>query len=162
MKFIFLLLNYPLSSLASVFLRVTLAGIIFPHGAQKVLGLWGGYGFDSTLGMMTHTMGIPWGLAILAILTEFLSPFFLLLGLGTRLAAVALAILMLVITKINAPNGFFMNWFGHQKGEGMEFSLLFLGTALALLFLGPGKWSLDAFFAHTPKEDDKHVSEEEV
>jgi putative oxidoreductase len=44
---------------------------------------------------------------------------------------------------LHLPNGFFMNWMGTQKGEGIEFHLLALATAAALLLRGAGAFSLD-------------------
>lgn len=144
MKLLSNILNGSAPNVGSLILRVTLAGIIFPHGAQKVLGLWGGAGLDGTYTYMTTGMGIPGILVACAIATEFLAPFFLLAGFLTRFAAFALSILMIVITQTNCANGFFMNWMGNQKGEGMEYSLLYLGAAIALLFFGAGKYSVDA------------------
>lgn len=132
-----------ITDLGKLLLRVTLAVTIFPHGAQKVLGWFGGGGFSATYKGFTEGMGI-WGpLAVIAILTEFLSPFFLLAGVLTRLNALALAILMSVALSVSTGNGFFMNWGGNQAGEGIEFHLLFIGAALALMLLGGGRISLD-------------------
>jgi len=48
---------------------------------------------------------------------------------------------------VHLPNGFFMNWFGKQAGEGYEYHLLVIGIALALLISGAGKWSVDKVIA---------------
>src|SRR4051794_15657894 len=97
-------------------LRVILGFIFFAHGAQKVLGWFGGPGFDATMKGFT-TMGIPAALAVLAIAAEFLGGIGLMLGLFTRIAAFAIAIDMVVaVALVHAPNGLFMNWTGHQKG----------------------------------------------
>ncbi|MBS0661306.1 MAG: DoxX family protein [Verrucomicrobia bacterium] len=133
---------------AGLILRLTLAVVMFPHGAQKLLGWFGGYGFAGTMGFFTGTMGIPWLLAAAVIVGEFFAPLFLVLGLATRPAALLLGTIMTVaLFQVQVQHGFFMNWFGNQKGEGIEFTLLFLGIALTLLFTGGGKWSLDRQFA---------------
>lgn len=125
-------------------LRLTLATVMFPHGAQKLLGLFGGYGFNGTMGFFTETMGIPWLLSFGVIAIEFFAPVLLLLGLGTRVAALGLAVVMTTaMFLVHAPFGFFMNWFGTQKGEGIEYFLLAIGISLALLVSGAGRWSLD-------------------
>ena len=130
-------------------LRFTLALVFFPHGAQKVLGWFGGYGFTGTMGYFTGTMGLPYAVALLPVLTEFLAPFALVAGLGTRIAALAVGFEMLVaIATVHAANGFFMNWFGAQKGEGYEYHLLVIGIALALIVQGAGRWSVDQAIAN--------------
>ncbi len=124
-------------------LRLTLAAVLFPHGAQKVLGWFGGYGIDGTLGYMA-SLGIPTALAVVAIATEFLAPFALLLGLGTRFAALGVVGIMVgAISTVHLANGFFMNWAGTAPGEGFEYHLLVIGMALALLVSGAGRWSVD-------------------
>lgn len=135
------------SDLAALLLRFTLAVVMFPHGAQKLLGWFGGYGFAGTVGFFTGTMGIPWILAVGVVLTEFFAPLLLVIGLFTRPAAIALGTVMTVaMITVSAQFGFFMNWSGNQKGEGIEFALLYIGGALALLVLGGGRWALDRLF----------------
>lgn len=129
---------------APVILRITLAAAIFPHGAQKLLGSFGGYGFAGTMGFFTGTMGLPWLLALGTILVEFFAPLLLVIGLGTRLAAFALGTVMTsAMFLVHIQNGFFMNWFGTQKGEGVEYFLLAIGLALGLVVAGGGRWSID-------------------
>lgn len=129
-------------------LRVTLALVIFPHGAQKLLGWYGGFGFDGTMGFFTEKMGVPWLIAFLVILGESLGSMALALGLFTRFSAASLAVIMSgAIAMVHWPNGFFMNWSGQQSGEGFEYHLLVIGMALALVVNGGGKWSLDRFIA---------------
>lgn len=135
---------YTDASPTGAILRLTLAVVMFPHGAQKLLGWFGGYGFTGTMGFFTGQMGIPWLLAAAVILIEFFAPLFLLLGAFTRPAAAALGVVMATaMALVQWPHGFFMNWFGNQKGEGIEFTLLFLGIALALVVSGAGRWSVD-------------------
>lgn len=112
-------------------LRLTLGVIFFAHGAQKTLGLFGGYGFSGTMGFFTNVMHIPAPLAFAAIMAEFLGGIALVLGLASRLAALSIAVTMLVaIVMVNARYGLFMNWFGTQKGEGIEYHLLAIAVAL--------------------------------
>jgi putative oxidoreductase len=130
-------------------LRLTLAVVMFPHGAQKVLGWFGGYGFRATMAYFTKA-GFPPALAFLAVMAEFLGPLGLAIGLLTRVAAFSIAVVMLVaILTVHRQHGFFMNWFGAQEGEGVEYHLLALGLALALIVNGAGAWSIDALIARS-------------
>jgi putative oxidoreductase len=135
-------------SLAPLFLRLALGVMMFPHGAQKLLGWFGGYGFTGSMGYFTGTVGTPWLVGLLVILGEFFGSLLLLAGAGTRFAAASLAVIMLGAAWQLRGNGFFMNWFGNQKGEGIELFILAIGLALALVVTGGGKWSVDALFAH--------------
>lgn len=128
---------------AGLILRLTLAAVIFPHGAQKVLGSFGGHGFKGTMKYFTDS-GIPAVLAFLVIAAEFLGPIGLVVGLLTRIAAFGIGCVMLVaIITVHWPHGLFMNWYGNQKGEGFEYHLLALGIAITLIIVGGGAWSLD-------------------
>jgi len=129
---------------AGLILRLTLGFVMFPHGAQKLLGWFGGFGFDGTMGFFTQKMGLPWLIALLIIIGESFGSLALLAGLLTRFTAASLAVIMFgAITLVHFPHGFFMNWFGQQKGEGFEYHLLVIGIAAALLVTGGGKWSID-------------------
>ncbi|MEO8616501.1 MAG: DoxX family protein [Luteolibacter sp.] len=124
--------------------RIVLAGVMIPHGAQKLFGWFGGYGFTGTMNFFTGTMHIPWMFALAAILAESVGAIALLAGLGTRLAAAAIATNMVVaVLTSHLGNGFFMNWFGNQKGEGFEYHLIAIGLALVLMIQGGGRWSAD-------------------
>ena len=134
--------------LAGFILRVTLGLVIFPHGAQKLLGWFGGFGFDGTMGSFTQKMGLPWIIAFLIIIGESFGSLALLAGFLTRFTAASLAVIMLgAITMVHLPHGFFMNWFGQQQGEGFEYHLLVIGIAAALLITGGGRWSVDRVVA---------------
>lgn len=126
-------------------LRVAFAGVMWPHGTQHALGWFGGYGFSGTYGWMTTTLGIPAPLAALAIVTELVAPALLLVGLGGRLAAAGLGAVLAVAATTHAANGFFMNWFGSQAGEGFEYHLLGVAIALALVVRGSGALSVDRY-----------------
>lgn len=139
------------NSYAPLFLRLALGIMIFPHGAQKLLGSFGGYGYSGTMQFLTGSLNIPWILALLAILIEFFGGLALILGVLTRFAAFLVTLeLMVAALKIHVANGFFMNWSGQQKGEGIEFFILVLGIGLALIVKGGGALSLDRAFC---KED---------
>ena len=128
-------------------LRVALAVVIFPHGAQKLLGWWGGFGFEGTIGYFS-SLGIPAIFGLLAILAEFFGAIGLLLGLLGRVAAVgAGAVMLTAAVMVHLPNGFFMNWFGNQQGEGMEYSVLGVAIAAAVAVKGSGALSLDRVLA---------------
>jgi putative oxidoreductase len=123
--------------------RLVLGIVFFAHGAQKMLGWFGGYGFSRTMGFFTHN-GIPAPLAFLAICAEFFGGLGLIVGLLSRIAAFGIAVNMVVaIATVHVHNGFFMNWFGHQKGEGYEYHLLALGLLLLVMVKGAGAASLD-------------------
>src|SRR5215468_1594115 len=126
------------SDVVGLILRLTLALVIFPHGAQKVLGWFGGHGFKGTMKFFADS-GTPAVFALLAIAAEFLGPVGLAVGLLTRVAAFGIACVMLVaIVTVHWPHGFFMNWNGNQKGEGFEYHLLVLGIATTLIIVGAG------------------------
>ncbi|MGD0469637.1 MAG: DoxX family protein [Terriglobales bacterium] len=124
-------------------LRVVLGVVFFAHGAQKMLGWFGGYGFHRTMGAFTH-MGMPAAVAFLIICTEFFGGLGLIVGLFTRIASLGICGLMIgAIFMVHLQNGFFMNWMGAAKGEGIEYHLLVLAMAAALLLRGAGAFSLD-------------------
>lgn len=135
-------------SWAGLILRLTLGLVMFPHGAQKLLGWYGGFGFSGTMGFFTETMHLPWLIAFLVIIGESFGSVALLLGLLTRFTAASLAVIMVgAIVTTHLPHGFFMNWFGKQAGEGFEYHLLVIGVGLGLLITGAGKWSVDRLIA---------------
>jgi putative oxidoreductase len=135
------------NTISTLLLRLTLGAVFFPHGAQKALGWFGGHGFAGTMGFLTGTLQIPALFAFLAIAAEFAGAIGLIVGLGTRVAALGIASVMAVAITMHAEHGFFMNWFGNQKGEGIEYHLLALAIALALILRGGGKWSADGLIA---------------
>jgi len=57
--------------------------------------------------------------------------------------------MLVAIATVHWPNGFFMNWYGNQKGEGFEYHLLALGVAIAVIVVGGGVWSLDLALVHS-------------
>ncbi len=127
-----------------LFLRLALGIVMFPHGAQKVLGWYGGPGYEKTIEFFTMTMHFPLFAVILLMVTEFAGSLFLITGFFTRLSALAIGTSMTICAYLNhLQHGFFMNWFGNQKGEGFEFHILVLGIAIALVIGGGGALSID-------------------
>jgi putative oxidoreductase len=125
-------------------LRLVLGVLFFAHGAQKTLGWFGGYGFSGTMGFFTNAMHIPAPLAFLAICAEFLGGIGLLVGLLGRVAAFGIACNMVVaVVMVHRHFGLFANWFGNQKGEGIEYHLLALAICLAVMVKGSGAFSID-------------------
>ena len=136
------------SSAAPLIARVALALVIFPHGAQKALGWFDGYGYTGTMGFFTVTLGIPAVFGFLAIVAEFAGSIALFAGALSRASAFGIGSVMAVAAlQVHVGNGFFMNWSGSQAGEGYEFHLLVIGLALVVMVAGGGKWSVDAYLS---------------
>jgi len=128
---------------SGLILRLALGVVMFPHGAQKVLGWFGGYGASATIQGFTK-MGLPPWLTVLVMAFEFGGSILLILGLLTRLAALGVGCVMAgAWITVHAKVGFFMNWGGNQKGEGFEYHVLALGICIALMIEGGGALSLD-------------------
>ncbi len=128
--------------------RISLGIVILPHGLQKLLGLFGGPGFSGTVDFFVGS-GLPSAVAILIIIAESFGALGLILGFFSRLAAFGITLIMLgAIFMVHIQNGFFMNWFGNQAGEGFEYHLLALGLSLVVLIKGGGKWSVDKMIAN--------------
>lgn len=124
--------------------RLALGAVLLPHGMQKALGLFGGYGFAGTVGFF-QSMGMPFLIGTLVILAEFIGSIGVIVGLGTRFMAASILLTMTgaMVLGGHLQNGFFMNWFGAQKGEGVEYFVLMIGLALATIIGGSGKFSID-------------------
>lgn len=132
------------SEITGLILRITLGIIIFPHGAQKLFGWFGGYGFSGTMGYLTGTVKLPYIVGASVILLESIGSLLLIAGFGTRIVALGFIGLMIgIILTSHIKNGFFMNWTGGQAGEGYEYHLLVIGLAFALLIEGAGRFSID-------------------
>jgi putative oxidoreductase len=125
-------------------LRVGVGATFAAHGAQKLFGWFGGNGFSGTMGFFTNVMYLPWLVAFLVIIGESLGSLALIAGFLTRFTAASFIVIMLgAIATSHWPQGFFMNWFGQQQGEGFEYHLLVIGMSAALVLAGGGKWSID-------------------
>lgn len=133
-------------NLPALIARFAIAITIFPHGAQKLLGWFGGAGYSGTMYFLTEVIGAPWILAIAVIFVEFFAPILLVFGLFTRYAAAAIAInfIGILITSIDFSR-FFMNWHSVEgQGEGLEYFVLLFGLIFATLIMGGGKASMDS------------------
>jgi len=130
------------SQQADLIIRVGLGLVFFAHGAQKLLGWFGGYGWAGTVQFFNTALGIPTSLAGLAILIEFFAGIAIILGLFTRPAALGLAVVSLFAAlKVHLANGFFLD----QKGpaDGIEYVFILFTLSLYLLVKGSGSISLD-------------------
>lgn len=135
------------AGLTATVLRLALGFMILPHGAQKLLGWFGGHGPKGTLAYFRDQLGIPTVFGALAIAAEFFGGLGLVLGALGRVAAFGVGVTLLVASLQHRRNGFFMNWSGRQNGEGWEFHVLALAIAAAVIVLGSGAWSVDAAIA---------------
>ena len=124
--------------------RLALGFVLLPHGMQKALGMFGGYGFAGTVGFF-QSMGMPFIIGTLVILAEFVGSIGVIIGLGTRFMAASILLTMsgAMVLGGHLQNGFFMNWFGMQKGEGVEYFILIIALALATVIGGSSKFSFD-------------------
>jgi putative oxidoreductase len=142
------------ASMALLFIRLALGIVVFAHGAQKVLGWFGGAGFGKTIEIFTMQLAYPLWIVLLLMFIEFCGSIGLIVGLMTRLSALGIAASMVVCAYQNhLQNGFFMNWFGHQAGEGIEYHILVLGMCFALMAQGGGSMTIDRALAHTRRRD---------
>jgi putative oxidoreductase len=145
-------------SYALMALRVGLAIVIFPQGAQKLLGWYGGFGFDGTMQFFS-SIGVPAFLALLVIASDFFGALALAAGLGGRLAALGTAMVMIgAIVLVHGEYGFFINWYGAQQGEGIQFHLLAIAASLVVMVKGSGAWSLDRLIAGNASNNSYQVS----
>lgn len=125
--------------------RIALGVVFFPHGAQKLFGIWGGYGFDATMAGFSKG-GYPGIIAFLVIMGESLGAAALVLGFFGRFMAFGIITIMLGAIIIHIPNGFFMDWYAKGTGHGIEYHLLALGLGISIMIGGSGSWSVDRFF----------------
>ncbi|WP_246070012.1 DoxX family protein [Mangrovivirga cuniculi] len=133
------------SNWGALIARLTLGIILFPHGAQKMLGWFGGYGYLGTMDAFTNQMDLPWIVAFAVIMIEFFGSIFLILGFASRLWSLAITGLFTgIIFTTHLEHGFFMNWFGNQAGEGYEYALLVIGLSVSVLLSGGGKYAVDS------------------
>lgn len=130
-----------IENLSLLILRITLAIVIFPHGAQLLLGWFGGYGYSETMKYFTTVANLPYLIGFMVIMIQFFGALMLLFGIAVRFNALAMFVIFIgMIVTSHLEYGFFMNWFGTQKGEGYEYHLLVLGITLTLLLKGSGNY----------------------
>ena len=134
--------TYP--SWSHLVVRVGLGVVFVAHGAQKVLGWFGGPGLRATINAFKG-LGVPPAASALAAFIEFLGGLALLVGFLTRPAAVGIIVVMLVaIAKVHRQHGFFINFAGTPgKGHGFEFNFALIAMALSIVIGGAGVLSID-------------------
>lgn len=136
------------ASWRSLVQRVVLAGVMLPHGLQK-LGVFGNGSFEQSAQGLAHTTHLPVVFGMLAVLAESAGAILLLLGLLTRVGALGISCVMIgALLSVHLGNGFFMNWMGNKPGEGFEYHLLVLALSIPLVVTGGGLWSIDHMIAH--------------
>jgi putative oxidoreductase len=137
-------LIYTRNEVAPALARLAIGLVILPHGLQKVFGMFGGPGWNGSIGFLTGMLHVPYWLAVLAILAESAGALALILGFLGRLGALGvIANMAVAIAMVHWPNGFFMNWSGMQKGEGFEYHILAIALALIVVIRGSGAASVD-------------------
>jgi putative oxidoreductase len=147
-------------SYALLVLHVALAIVIFPQGAQKLLGWFGGAGFDGTLQLFA-ALGVPAGIAVLVIVSDFFGSLALAIGLVGRFAVFGTTMVMLgAMVLVHGQNGFFLNWNGDQAGEGIQFHLLVVVVAVVLMVKGSGAWSIDRLLLRVLTQATHEVAQE--
>jgi putative oxidoreductase len=135
----FATLQNALSPFAEVAVRVTTGAFLLPHGAQKLFGLFGGYGVEATGQFFASKLGLPASFALVAGLIEFFGGLALALGLFTRPAAALVFVLMAVaVVQVHLANGYF--W----TNMGFEYPLMWAILALSFVVRGGGRYSVDA------------------
>jgi putative oxidoreductase len=124
--------------------RIVLGVIFFAHGAQKMLGWYGGPGLAGSMRTFTEHLHLPSTLAFLVIAGELFSGIALIVGLFGRIAAIVIVLTMVgAIATVHFRFGLFMNWLGSQEGHGIEYHLLAIALALIVVVKGAGALSLD-------------------
>lgn len=122
------------ADLGKLILRLTLGGLMLFHGIAKLLN---GVGFIEGE-LASH--GLPAFLAYGVFIGELIAPLMIILGYQTRIGALLIAFNMIVaIILVHAHE---LLALGRNGGLALELQLFFLFTAVALVFLGPGRYKL--------------------
>ncbi|HPF15362.1 MAG: DoxX family protein [Planctomycetes bacterium] len=121
-------------SLAKLFLRLSVGGLLLFHGIHKVR-----HGIDGIEGMLTNA-GLSTSLAYGVYLGEVVAPILILLGFMTRPMALFAAFTMLASIYLGfGSDAFGLNEYG---GLNVELNLLYFAGAMALFFAGGGRFSV--------------------
>lgn len=134
-------------SSAVFFIRIALGSVMLVHGLQQVFGMFHGTNISQKMAYYEGSFGVPPILAFLGVMTVSVGAILLIIGFWGRLMALFIGAFMVTAALLNhVENGFFMNWEGHQAGEGYEYHILAVGMALALIIYGSGKFSIDRWW----------------
>jgi putative oxidoreductase len=144
---------------APLFIRIALGGVIFGHGAQKLFGWFGGFGFEGTMNYFTEQRDLPWIIGFTVIMIEFFGAVAVIIGALTRLWALGIMCVMGAVILTTFNDHIFMNWFGSQKEEGYEFFLLAIGMSISLVVSGGGRLSIDKLLGRENKKENKPISD---
>lgn len=143
--------------IAPLIARVFLGLVMFPHGAQKILGIWGGHGLNATMESFNQWFAFPFFLTFLVAIAEFFGSIALIVGFCSRFSAGSIIAVMLGAIYFVTGNHFFMNWYSQPgRGEGFEFHLLAIALGLIVLISGGGKYSADSWIYKQLTEKDNH------
>lgn len=126
-------------------MRLVVGAILFYYGSQKLLGWFGGYGFNATLDAFHDKNHIPAWLGALAIFGEFFGGLGMLLGLFSRLAAFGASCTMAVATVITSRGVTSLVATSAQNPvRDIGFPLALFAISMAILLMGAGSFSLDS------------------
>lgn len=123
------------SDIALLINRITLAGLLLPHGLKKLEGI-------SVISKWLESVHLPSTLSYGIYLGEIIAPIFILVGLLTRFSAMMVSITMLFSIWFLLSNGAPVFSFNEYGGLHAEINLLFLFLSLSIVFSGPGKFSI--------------------
>jgi putative oxidoreductase len=128
-----------LAPFAEPLIRATAGLLLVPHGAQKLFGLFGGYGVTATGQFFESKLGLPASLALVAGLIEFFGGILLAIGFLTRpVAALVAGLMFIALIQVHLRAGFF--W----TTGGFEYPMFWGLVALAYVLRGGGRYSVDA------------------
>src|SRR6202158_6422658 len=109
-----------------------------------MLGWYGGPGLASTMRAFTEHLHLPSTLSFLVFAGELFIGIGLIVGLFSRIAALVIVLTMVgAIATVHFRFGLFLNWFGNQKGHGIEYHLLEIALALVVVVTGAGAFAVD-------------------
>ncbi|WP_339803535.1 DoxX family protein [uncultured Marinobacter sp.] len=122
------------ADLGKLIVRLTLGGLMLFHGISKLIN---GTGFIEGL-LAGH--GIPAFFAYGVFIGELLAPLMVILGYHTRIGALLIVFNMLVAIALVHTHELMR--LSSNGGWALELQGFFLFVALALVFLGPGRYKM--------------------